>query len=143
MEYLTLDDILNIRNQVSAAANDRFEIMSTNALMSALAAPRRSAFGAEAFPSLAEKAGALVYSLIQNHPFWDGNKRIATAALRLFLERNNARLTTDPGLSRDEGDRRLKGFTIAIASGRLRDQALVDWLKDRIEELGSRSNNVE
>jgi death-on-curing protein len=126
MEYLTLDDILNIRTQVSAAANDRFEIMSSNALMSALAAPRRSAFGAEAFPSLAEKAGALVYSLIQNHPFWDGNKRIATAALRLFLERNNARLATD--------ERRLKGFTIAIASGRLRDQALVDWLKERIKE---------
>ena len=126
MEYLTLDDILNIRNQISAVANDHFEIMSSNALMSALAAPRRSAFGAEAFPSLVEKAGALVYSLIQNHPFWDGNKRIATAALRLFLERNNAQLATD--------ERRLKGFTIAIASGRLRDQALVAWLRERIEE---------
>jgi len=129
MEYLTLDDILRIRDQISAAYADRFEIMSTNGLMSALAAPRRSAFGAEAFPSLAEKAGALVYSLIQNHPFWDGNKRIATAALRLFLERNGARLATD--------ERRLKGFTIAIASGRLRDEALVAWLKDRIEDLGS------
>jgi len=129
MEYLTLDDILEIRDMVSAAANDRFEIMSSNGLMSALAAPRRSAFGAEAFPSLEEKAGALVYSLIQNHPFWDGNKRIATAALRLFLQRNSARLATD--------DRRLKGFTIAIASGRLRDQALVAWLRERIENLGS------
>src|SRR5215211_2484777 len=107
MKDLSLDDILEIRDHVSAAANDRFEVMSPNGLMSALAAPRRSAFGAEAFPSLAEKAGALVYSLIQNHPFWDGNKRIATAALRLFLERNSARLATD--------ERRLKGFTIAIA----------------------------
>ena len=69
MEHLSLDDILEIREQVSAAARDRFEVMSPNGLMSALAAPRRSAFGAEAFPTLAEKAGALVYALIQNHPF--------------------------------------------------------------------------
>jgi death on curing protein len=125
MEYLTLEDILRIRDQISADYGDRFEIMSMNGLLSALAAPRRSAFGAEAFPSLPEKAGALAFSLIQNHPFWDGNKRIATAALLLFLERNGARLITDA--------RRLKGFTIAIASGRLRDEALVAWLSERIE----------
>src|SRR3954454_10762406 len=103
MEYLTLDDILDIRDHVSAAANDRFEVMSPNGLLSALAAPRRSAFGAEAFPTLAEKAGALVYALIQNHPFWDGNKLIATAALQLFLERNGARCTAD--------QQKLKAFT--------------------------------
>ena len=129
MEYLTLDDILRIRDQISAEHADRFEVMSINALLSALAAPRRSAFGTEVFPSLVEKAGALVYSLIQNHPFWDGNKRIATAGLRLFLERNGAQLVAT--------DRRLKGFTIAIASGRLRDQALVDWLDEQIENRGS------
>ena len=37
MEYVTLDDILEIRDQVSAAANDRFEVMSPNGLLSALA----------------------------------------------------------------------------------------------------------
>ena len=129
MEYLTIEDILRIREQIGADYGDRFEVMSMNGLLSALAAPRRSAFGAEVFQSLPEKAGALVYSLIQNHPFWDGNKRIATAALQLFLERNSARLLTDA--------QRLKGFTIAIASGRLRDEALVAWLNERIENLGS------
>ena len=125
MEYLTLDDILEIREQVSAAAGDRFEVMSANGLLSALAAPRRSAFGAEAFPTLPEKAGALVYSLIQNHPFWDGNKRIATAALRLFLERNRAILLAD--------QQDLKAFTTTIAKGGLRDHELAKWLGDHIE----------
>jgi death-on-curing protein len=125
MIYLTLEDILEIREQIGAAANDRFEVMSPNGLLSALAAPRRSAFGAEAFSTLAEKAGALVYSLIQNHPFWDGNKRIATAALRLFIERNGARFAAD--------QQQLKAFTTTIAKGELRDAELVTWISNHIE----------
>ena len=120
MEYLTLDDILELRDQISAAANDRFEVMSAHGLLSALAAPRRSAFGAEAFPTLADKAGALVYSLIQNHPFWDGNKRIATAAMRLFVERNGTRLAAD--------HHEIKAFATTIARGELRDGDLVEWI---------------
>ena len=125
MEYLTIEDILSIRDQISADYGDRFEVMSMNGLLSALAAPRRSAFGAEAFPSLPEKAGALAYSLIQNHPFWDGNKRIATAALRLFIERNSASLAAEP--------QELKAFTTTIAKGGLRDGEITDWLGQHIE----------
>jgi death-on-curing protein len=125
MEYLTLDDILGIRDQIGAAYNDHFEIMSFNGLMSALAAPRRSAFGAEVFPTLAEKAAALVYALIQNHPFWDGNKRIGTAALKLFLGRNGALLVVS--------DADLEGFTTAIARGALRDDAIAVWVGSHIK----------
>jgi death-on-curing protein len=126
MVYLTLDDILAIRDQVATAYADRFEIMSPNGLMSALAAPRRSAFGAEVFPTLADKAGALVYGLIQNHPFWDGNKRIATEALRLFIARNGARLIADgPALT---------NFTTTIARGELRDEPLADWVGNHIQD---------
>jgi death on curing protein len=125
MVYLTLEDILDIRDHIAAAYADRFEIMSPNGLMSALAAPRRSAFGTEAFPGLHEKAGALVYSLVQNHPFWDGNKRIATAALELFLERNGARLTVDrPSL---------QIFAREIARGRLRDSEVAVWVDSHLE----------
>src|SRR5215208_5928242 len=126
MVYLELEDILNIHDQVAATYADRFEIMSPNGLMSALAAPRRSAFGAEAFPTLADKAGALVYALIQNHPFWDGNKRIASAALRLFLERNGARCTAD--------QQQIKVFTTTIAKGELRDSAIAAWVDKHMED---------
>jgi death-on-curing protein len=126
MNYIVLDDILNIRDRVAQAYAERFEIMSPNGLMSALAAPRRSAFGDELFPTLAEKAGALVFALVQNHPFWDGNKRIAAAALRLFVARNQARLAAD--------DQELRLFTTGIACGALRDQALAVWVSERIED---------
>jgi death-on-curing protein len=126
MVYLELEDILNIRDQVATAYADRFEIISPNGLMSALAAPRRSAFGAEAFPTLADKAGALVYGLIQNHPFWDGNKRIATEALRLFISQNGATLTADASA--------LRNFTTTIARGALRDGEIVVWMSNHIEQ---------
>jgi death-on-curing protein len=126
MVYLTLDEILVIRDRIAARYADRFEVMSPNGLLSALAAPRRSAFGAEAFPALADKAGALVYSLVQNHPFWDGNKRIAAAALRLFIELNGRVLAADePALER---------ITSAIARGQLRDGALAAWMRQHIED---------
>ena len=125
MVYLTLEEILEIRDRIAAAYNDPFEIMSFNGLMSALAAPRRSAFGAEMFPTLAEKAGALVYALVQNHPFWDGNKRIATAALRLFLGRNGAALAAS--------DADLKAFTTSIARGALRGESIAAWVGSHIE----------
>ena len=125
MMYLTLEDVLDIRDQISAAYNDPFEIMSFNGLMSALAAPRRSAFGAEAFPTLAEKAGALVYAMVQNHPFWDGNKRIAAVALRQFIGRNGAMLVAS--------DAELESFTTSFARGVLRDGTIATWVGKHIE----------
>jgi death on curing protein len=125
MVYLTLENILAIRDQIAEAYHDPFEIMSFNGLMSALAAPRRSAFGAEMFPTLAEKAGALVYGLIQNHPFWDGNKRIATAALRQFLSLNGATLVAS--------DAEVKAFTTTIARGALRDGAIAVWVGNHMK----------
>lgn len=124
MYYLTLEDILAIRADVAARAVNSCEVRTFHALMSALAAPRRSAFGHEVYPTLADKAGALLYALIQNHPFWDGNKRIASAALRLFVARNDARL--------DAPEAELRAFTRAIALGEVRDAALSAWMADRI-----------
>jgi death-on-curing protein len=58
------------------------------ALESALAQPRQSFGGSDLYPSLAEKAAALGFSLIQNHAFVDGNKRIAHAVMETFLVLN-------------------------------------------------------
>ena len=123
--YLELDDILNIRDRVADAHGVRIEIMTIHGLLSALAAPRRSAFGIEAFPTLTEKAAALAFALVQNHPFWDGNKRIASAALRLFIERNSARLSAE--------DIDLRVFTTGIAKGALQGGVLVKWINDHIQ----------
>ncbi len=125
MVYLNLGDILRLRTRIEAAGTNRFEVVAPNGLMSALAAPRRTAFGVELFPTLAEKAAALVYALVQNHPFWDGNKRIAAAALRLFVQRNGADLAAD--------DWEVEAFTVEIAKGKLRDGAVAAWVDNHIK----------
>ncbi|MEK7505227.1 MAG: type II toxin-antitoxin system death-on-curing family toxin [Patescibacteria group bacterium] len=58
-------------------------------LESALGNPQQTFGGKELYPSLAEKAAILYYSLIKNHPFKNGNKRTATATLLVFLYIND------------------------------------------------------
>lgn len=123
MVELTLADVLKIRDEVSATYHDRFEVMHMHALLSALAAPDRSAFGQEVFRTLAEKAAALLYALVQHHPFWDGNKRIATAALCLFLRRNGVVLVA--------GEVDFEMLTTSVARGELQDADIAAWIARR------------
>ena len=88
MEYLSQFDILQIRTRLQAGAPQPFDIMNLSGLQSALAAPRQSMFGEEIHAGLFPKAAILFVRLIENHAFYDGNKRIAVEALRLFLGRN-------------------------------------------------------
>ncbi|HSH81094.1 MAG TPA: type II toxin-antitoxin system death-on-curing family toxin [Herpetosiphonaceae bacterium] len=92
MNYLSHFDLLQIRTRLQAGAPQPFDLMNPNALHAALAAPRQTVFGHDAHPGITSKAAILFIRLINNHPFYDGNKRIAAAALRLFLERNGVTL---------------------------------------------------
>ncbi|MFG2048713.1 type II toxin-antitoxin system death-on-curing family toxin [Micromonospora sp. NPDC048935] len=57
---------------------------------SAVARPQTSVFGEDAYPDLWTKAAALLHSLVNNHPFVDGNKRIGWIVAIAFLLQNNA-----------------------------------------------------
>jgi death on curing protein len=83
--YLDLDDLLEISRQ--AVAGD-VVIRDYGLLESALARPRASVFGQDAYPDLHLKAAALLHSLARNHALVDGNKRLAWTACRTFLAIN-------------------------------------------------------
>lgn len=70
-------------------------------------------FGKDAFPSLAEKAAALVQAVVIAHAFTDGNKRAAVGAMLSFLELNGAPLSAD--------ENALYDFVIAVTTGELRE----------------------
>lgn len=80
---------------------------------SALFRPSTTVMGADAYPSLAEKAAALLHSLCLNHPLVDGNKRLAAASALIFLHINGHRAS----LTNDE----LFALTMDVASGEMRD----------------------
>lgn len=62
-------------------------------LEAALARPRASAFGEDAYPTIHDKAGALLHSIARNHALVDGNKRLALAAVIAYYGMNGLRLT--------------------------------------------------
>jgi len=83
--------------------------------------------GKELYPSLAEKAAALGFSLIQNHPFADGNKRTGHAAMAMFLKINGYIIKA----SIDEQTE----IILSVASGKLGREGFTEWLSNHIQEL--------
>jgi death on curing protein len=90
MIYLTLDELLHVAGRTLGGD---VEVRDYGLLESAVARPRTTAFGAEAYPSLEEKAASLLHSLARNHGLVDGNERLALAATFTFLGVNGRRLT--------------------------------------------------
>ncbi|MCP9468975.1 MAG: type II toxin-antitoxin system death-on-curing family toxin [Nitrospira sp.] len=88
MRHLTLREILEIYQHVMQQSGGLVGIRDLGALESAVAQPRMTFDGAELYPTVVEKAASLGFSLIQNHPFVDGNKRTAHAAMETFLVLN-------------------------------------------------------
>lgn len=84
-EFLDLEDLLDIARE--AVGND-VVVGDYGLLESALARPRASVFGQDAYPDLHVKAAALLHSLARNHALVDGNKRLAWTACRTFLAIN-------------------------------------------------------
>ena len=95
-------------------------------LESALGRPRATAFGADAYPSIHEKAAALLHSLARNHALVDGNKRLALAATIAFYGMNGLRLT----LSNDEA----YDLVMSVASGDLEDVVAIAERFERATE---------
>jgi death on curing protein len=89
-------------------------------LDSALAQPSMTFDGRDLYPTTREKAAALATSLILNHPFVDGNKRVGFAAMAVFLLRNGFLLNcTD-----DEGE----SMMLAVAAHTAEREELTDWI---------------
>lgn len=108
MIYLSLRDLHRIAERT---IGPDVRIRDVGLLESACARPRTTVLGADAYPSLAEKAAAFVHSLAKNPPLVDGNKRLTLAALIVFLGVNGRRLTW----SNDEA----YDFIMDVAEGRI------------------------
>lgn len=85
MRYITLNEVLHLHRAIIDRSGGSFGVRDAAALESSLAQPRTTFGGNDLYPSMAEKASAPGFSLIQNHPFIDGNKRIGHTATETFL----------------------------------------------------------
>jgi death on curing protein len=124
MIYLTYPELLH----VAARAIGQPPVVRDGGLLEALAArPRAIVSGADAYPTLADKAAALVHSLARNHPLVDGSNRLALAGTIAFLGVNGRRLT----LTNDQA----YDLVIAISTGELDDvEAIAERLRRGTDE---------
>lgn len=121
VEYLSQFDVLQIRTKLAAQLHESFDEWNLHGLQTALAAPKQAMFGEELRPSLWDKAATLLIRLIVNHPFYDGNKRIAFLSVSEFLRRNGY----DLQVAREEAS----AFTRAIALGNVDASGVETWLE--------------
>ncbi len=125
--YLSLVEVLNLHSQIIKQSGGSVVVRDLAALESAIAQPRMTFGGEDLYPTLVDKAAALGFSIVMNHPFIDGNKRTGHAAMETFLVLNGIEINA----SVDEQER----VILALASGELGREAFVQWIKEHIKTI--------
>lgn len=123
MRYLTLAEVIDLHSRVIEQFGGPHGVRDSGALQSAIAQPQMTFGGEDLYPTVVAKAAALAYSLVGNHPFVDGNKRIGHAALEVFLLLNGHELFADL----DEAE----SMMLNLAAGKVSRELFVDWIRDR------------
>jgi death on curing protein len=124
MEHLTVEDLLSIAEEVLGAS----AVRDVGLLDSAAHRPQASVFGQDAYPTIHEKAAALLDAVVRHHALVDGNKRLGWAATVVFYDLNGLELAPP---SADEAVE----LVVAVASGHLElgklCQRLASWTHPR------------
>ena len=130
MNYLGLGDIVMIAARVLRI--DPEVLLRTSRIDtadSAAHAPAASFGGVEFHPGLVRKIAVLGYRLVRNHPFPDGNKRVAFLAMIEMAERNGA--TWNEPDDDPDGDETVE-MMLAAAAGTIDESSFITWVETRV-----------
>lgn len=120
MQLLTLEQVLELHQRIIEQSGGGIGIRDKGILESALAQPEMSYGGQDLYPSLIEKISALGFSLINNHPFVDGNKRIGHAAVEVTLLMNGYEIQADVDTQ--------EAVILAVAASEMNRKSFLEWL---------------
>ena len=124
MRYLALGEVVALHRAILETSGSAPGIRDLGALESALAQPRATFDGTDLHSSLHAKAAALGFSLTLNHPFVDGNKRVAHAAMEAFLILNGFEFVA----TIDDQER----LMLDLAAGQLTREQLAEWIEKHL-----------
>lgn len=125
MKILNKRQILMLHSALIEQTGGLDGVRDEGLLDSAINAPFQTFAEQDLYPTVLEKAARLGFGLISNHPFLDGNKRIGTHAMMVFLDINQLSLCYD--------DEELISTILQVASGQLDYNGLLDWMKNHME----------
>ena len=121
MRYISIEEVLELHRRIIRQSGGSLGIRDRGNLESSVLQPLQAFDDDELYPTLAEKAAALGFFLIQNHPFVDGNKRIGHAALETVLLLNGYELSA----SVDEQET----VVLSVARGEFGREDFARWVE--------------
>ena len=125
MKILKKRQILLLHSALIAESGGSDGIRDEGLLDSAVNTPFQTFSGQDLYPTVLEKAVRLGFGLIRNHPFIDGNKRIGTHAMLVFLNLNSITLSYE--------DDELISTILSVASGEMDADDLLKWIQQHID----------
>jgi death-on-curing protein len=126
MRYLTVEEVLVLHSRLIATSGGGLGVRDANALDSAVAQPQMTFSGIDLYETIARKAAALGHSLISNHPFVDGNKRVGHAAMEVMLILNGYEIAAGV----DDQEETILG----VASGTISREEFASWVEQHVVE---------
>jgi death on curing protein len=123
--FVTLEETLELHRLLLEQSGGLAGLRDFGALDSAVAQPQMAFGGQDLYPNLGEKAAALGFSLVCNHPFIDGNKRIGHAAMETFLILNGWELAA--GVDEQEQ------VILSLAAGTLKREDFTAWVQSHLQ----------
>jgi death-on-curing protein len=121
---LTIEQVLELHSRVLEQSGGAEGVRDHAALESSVAQLRQSFDGRDLYPSLIAKAAALAFFLVRNHPFVDGNKRVAHAALEVTLVLN--------GFEIQAAIEEQEQIMLSLAAGNLSREELAKWVEQHL-----------
>jgi death-on-curing protein len=126
MKYLTPEEVLFIHARLIAETGGLHGLRELALLESAVARPQASFEGRDLYADLFAKATVLLESLVNNHPFLDGNKRTGITAVALFLRINGYRFKAT--------NEDMVAFVLKVAQKQLNFEEVTVWLKKHTQK---------
>ena len=126
MKILSKKQVITLQSQLIDRYGGVHGIRDEGLLDAALNTPFQTFGGSDLYPDIIEKAARLGFGLIKGHAFLDGNKRIGTHVMLVFLQLN--------GISLKYTDKELIQLILDIASGLSDCDILTEWLRNHREE---------
>ena len=129
MRYLSISEVFELHDRIISSSGGSRGIRDINALESAVNQPRQTFDQKDLYPDIVTKAAAICFSLVMNHPFVDGNKRVGHFAMETFLILNGYEIIS----SVDEQER----VMLELAAGKMSRVDFSEWLNNHINHITS------
>ena len=126
-KYVSVEEVIDIHSLIIYRFGGLEGIRDHGSLKSAVNQPRMTFDSIDLYSTIPQKASALCFFIVKNHPFVDGNKRVGYMAMRSFLRLNGFRIRATV----DEQEKIIKG----LAGGTVTKDEFTKWVENHSEPL--------